>query len=152
MPTPQKSADRDFFNLIHDLMKARKEGKGVERRSRRRMSFRCAQRIAPYIGGRLPDRSLFGEVQCYDISSCGFSFLSPRAPDFELFVVAFGADPDATCLTARVTHMSNVQVYSCGLVERVLQDRQTASKCGPHGCHRDPMFLVGCRFVGRVFL
>ncbi|MHB1035353.1 MAG: PilZ domain-containing protein [Pirellulales bacterium] len=152
MTADQKPADQDLFNLINEFVKSREEDKGTERRTQRRMPFRCTQRIAPYVGGHLPDRSRFREVQCYDISSGGFSFLAPRTPDFELFVAAFGADPDAICLTARVAHTSTVQVYSCGLVERVRHDCQPTNGCGPHGCQRDPMFLVGCRFVGRVFL
>ena len=52
-----------------------------ERRGRPRRSYPYRQRIAPIIGGKLPDPHEFFEVQCNDISAGGFSFLSPAPPN-----------------------------------------------------------------------
>lgn len=103
-------------------------GKPVDRRDQPRRPFPTGQFIAPYAEGQVPTREMFRQVPCHDISSGGFSFLLPDPPDFELFVVALDAPPKVTCLTAKVVHT-------------------TVTDSGPM-----PMYLVGCRFTGRIDL
>jgi hypothetical protein len=66
------------------------------------------------------------DVQCHDISSGGFSFLTAVPPTAESFVVILGQPPKLTHVTAQVAH-----------IRRVEHDGRT-------------MYLVGCNYTGRI--
>lgn len=96
------------------------------RRMSPRRPFQYRQQVAPYHGGLLPGKASFREVECQDISSTGFSFLSSQLPDFDSIVVALGVAPQQVYLWAHI-------------VSRFpLND-------GPA-----PLYRIGCRFVGPV--
>jgi len=95
------------------------------RRSPRR-TFRYLQRVAPMFGGRVPSRKKLFEVECKDISAGGVAFFLDRPPDFDTLVVALGRPPGESFFTARVVRV----------VRTDLDGRR--------------LYLVGCRFTGRV--
>ncbi|OHB84328.1 MAG: hypothetical protein A2V98_23790 [Planctomycetes bacterium RBG_16_64_12] len=97
-----------------------------ERRRHPRRSFPYSQWVAPVLGEELPAEEEFQEIECNDISSGGFSFLLPKPPQSDTFVAALGIPPRLTYLTAHITH-----------VTRLERDGQ-------------PMYLVGCRYMGRA--
>jgi PAS domain S-box-containing protein len=101
---------------------------GVEhdRRARSRRPYPYVQRIAPMRGTAMPDETQFNEWLCHDISSRGFSFISPNQPDYHKIVVAFGTPPSLVYLTADVRH---------------------ATRCEENG---RTQFVVGCRYTGRI--
>lgn len=94
------------------------------RRPRRRYPYR--QLVAPVLNGILPAEDQFVELECYDISSGGFSFWSLSPPPSESLVVALGTAPQLTHLTAQIAHVTR----------------------GDHNGKR--MYLIGCNYVGRV--
>ncbi|HVX62073.1 MAG TPA: diguanylate cyclase [Pirellulales bacterium] len=121
--------NRDILEQVEQQIDEEiRTGKPVDRRNQPRRPFPTNQFIAPYAEGQMPTREMFRQVPCHDISAGGFSFLSPDPPDFEQFVVALGVPPNVTYLTAKVVHT-------------------TVTDSGPV-----PMFLVGCRFTGRINL
>ncbi|HET6879774.1 MAG TPA: hypothetical protein VFI31_06455 [Pirellulales bacterium] len=99
---------------------------GKDRRISSRRAFEFRQRVAPYHGGLLPGKASFREVECQDISSTGFSFLSSQLPDFDSIVVALGAAPELVYLQAQIVNRFEVAD-------------------GPA-----PLYRIGCRFVGQV--
>lgn len=111
---------------------AKAEVKPVEKAARKnrrqspRRPFQYRQQVAPYHGGSLPGKASFREVECQDISSTGFSFLSSQLPDFDSIVVALGAAPQQIYLWAHI-------------VSRFPLDDGPA-----------PLYRIGCRFVGPV--
>jgi PAS domain S-box-containing protein len=102
------------------------DGIAEERRSRNRRAFPYIQVVAPFDDGKLPERTLFREVRCRDISPTGFSYLTPVAPDYKRLVVAFGAPPALMYLAAEVVHVSPFVFNGCNV------------------------FVVGCRYMGRL--
>lgn len=99
---------------------------GDERRMSFRRPFTFRQHIAPYHGGSLPGKASFRVVECQDISSTGFSFLSTQLPDFDSLVVALGAPPRLTYLQAHIVNRFPVNDGSM------------------------PLYRIGCRFAGPV--
>jgi PAS domain S-box-containing protein len=99
---------------------------GVERRKHPRRSFLYKQRIAAVVDGKLPNQQTFTDVQCRNISSSGFSFLSPTPPTSDTLVVALGIFPKVTYLVAQVAHVTQIE---------------------KHGPYR---FFIGCHYVGRA--
>ena len=61
-----------------------------QRRSPRR-AYRYRQNVAPMTDDGLPMADGFFEVECWDISACGFSFFMEQLPKFETLVAAWGA-------------------------------------------------------------
>lgn len=99
---------------------------GRDRRQTARQIFEYRQSVAPYQGGLLPGKASFREVECQDISSTGFSFLSSQLPDFDSIVVALGVAPHLVYLQAQI--VNRFQVVD-----------------GPA-----PIYRIGCRFLGPV--
>jgi hypothetical protein len=99
---------------------------GKDRRMSLRREFEYRQSVAPYHGGLLPGKASFREVECQDISSTGFSFLSSQLPDFDSIVVALGVAPDLVYLQAQIVNRFQVND-------------------GPA-----PLYRIGCRFAGQV--
>ena len=73
-----------------------------------RRPFRYKQFIAPFVGSRTPEAHDFFDVQGYDISSDGFSFLTSDLPGFDKLIIALGAPPQATFLSARVVNIEEM--------------------------------------------
>lgn len=99
---------------------------GRETRTNARRSFNYKQLIAPIYEGVMPSREEFFQVTCENISAGGFAFYVEDEPDFEYLVVALGQEPILTFFSARVT--------------RVMYKEHEGSN----------LYLVGCRFSGRV--
>ena len=101
---------------------------GSDNRASQRREFQYRQRIAPMVGLGKPAEKDFIEVDCCDISAGGIAFYLDRAPEFTRVVVALGRPPALTYFAAEVVRH----------VEKVNDGRR--------------VYLVGCRFVGRVHL
>lgn len=122
-------SNRDMLEAVQQqLDEEERTGAPIDRRGQPRRPFPTNQFIAPYLNGKLPTREMFQQVLCHDISSGGFSFHLPQPPAFDSIIVALGMPPNVTYLSGRVVH---------------------TSASSPNG---QSMFLVGCRFVGRVEL
>jgi len=100
--------------------------KDSERRAHGRRAYPYLQAVAPVNGEQMPDRRMFREVRCRDISRQGFSFLSPVKPEPKHIVVAFGSPPNLLYLLAEIVHVSPTEFNSVRV------------------------FHVGCRYVRRV--
>jgi hypothetical protein len=122
-------SDTSFYKLINEIVHPSSEDEGSERRQKLRLSYPSVQSIAPYVDGNLPLKSMFRPVQCQDISTTGLAFFLPEPPTMDRIVVALSTANNATYLTAAICHYKRV-----------------AAEQG------EPMFLVGCRFLGRVVL
>lgn len=148
----ESEIDANFYRLIHQLSAATADGS--DRRTQDRKPFSLWQRIAPSDGRCCPDQSQFFEVQCYDLTQNGFSFLVARRPSFDRLVVEFGVPPDLIYVAAQILHYSRVLIHPDGRVERVRRHVDDES----HDHHDDPAdasrptpkILVGCRFTRRV--
>jgi hypothetical protein len=101
---------------------------GIEARTEERHPYRCVQRVAPYVQEHIPTREMFQEVQCWDLSTGGVSFLTASPPSSELIVITIGEEPDLTYRTARVAHVTEVS--------------------HPTGSGR--LYRVGCQFTGKL--
>lgn len=99
---------------------------GRERRVATRRVFDYRQFVAPYHGGALPGKASFREVECQDISSTGFSFLSSQLPDFDSLVVALGVAPYLTYVRAQIVNRFQIDDGSA------------------------PLYRIGCRFAEQV--
>lgn len=97
-----------------------------ERRGRPRRPYQCSQSMAPILGEGLPAPEDFVEIECHDISSGGFSFVSSFPPQCDSLVVALGSPDSPTYLTAQVAHVRRM--------ER----------------HGESLYLIGCSYFGRV--
>jgi hypothetical protein len=98
----------------------------AERRQRPRRSYPYSQRIAPIVQGRLPSEQDFREIECNDIAAGGFSFFATQTPISDSLVVALGAAPKTTYLTAQVAHITRL------------------TRNGRR------MYLIGCSYTGRI--
>lgn len=98
-----------------------------ERRQAARRGYKVRQNVAAYYGGELPEREDFTTVDCLDISMSGIAYTATERPNCAAVVVALGAAPKLTYMTAEV-------VYS------------TATA----GVNGGNIYRVGCRFTGRI--
>ncbi|HUY89465.1 MAG TPA: GGDEF domain-containing protein [Pirellulales bacterium] len=122
-------SNRDMLEAVQQqLDEEQRTGAPIDRRGQPRRPFPTNQFIAPYLNGQIPTRDMFQQVLCHDISSGGFSFLLPQPPRFDSIIVALGMPPNVTYLTGRIVH---------------------TSASSPNG---QSMYLVGCRFMGRIEL
>ncbi len=99
---------------------------GKERRTCPRHPYRFKQLVAPSPDGQMPVANAFREVQCRDLSSHGFSYVTSQVPDSEQIVVAFGKPSSLLHLTAVIRHTT------------------------AFGQDRNDTYLVGCEFTGRL--
>ncbi|MDZ7618139.1 MAG: hypothetical protein U1E05_14130 [Patescibacteria group bacterium] len=146
MGSLEAEIDASFYNLVHQLS-VMGGNSPVDRRRQRRSRFVATQRIALRRAPGIPDEAEFIEVQCHDLTRGGFSFLLPSKPSFHFLVVAFGAAPNITYISARVTHSEPVLVHKSGLIER-LGENGEPSEANPALTKR--MVLVGCGFIERL--
>ena len=92
----QSGAEIDHHEPIDD--------ESSDRRGGGRRPYHTLHRIAPYQGGKLPKPGHFFEVECYNVSAGGFSFLLPKRPDYESIVVALPVEEGINYLTAQIMH------------------------------------------------
>jgi diguanylate cyclase (GGDEF)-like protein len=102
--------------------------KRPERRRRSRSVYRAEQFIAPYDGHSLPSPRQFRQVECFDISPTGFSYIGSPEEKEQSLVVEFGVAPHLIYVTAEV-------VYRTPWPDAEGEQRR-----------------VGCRFIGRLQL
>ncbi len=145
-----KTSDPEFYELVHYVAEILPAEESPERRRDQRQSFPSIQRIALRHGAELPADSEFVDVQCYDLTGGGFSFLLPSQPNFDQLVVALESQRGIIHVAAEVRHTADVLVDAFGRVERI---GEHAADTGG-GEHRiqtaTPMVLVGCRFTERT--
>ncbi len=101
---------------------------GKELRTSLRQEFSVTQSIAPVVYGALPHREHFVEVECCDLSAGGFSFYLDKPPPYDTLVLRLGPPGSDTFVSARVAHVREVE-----------HDGETAQ-------------LIGCQFIGKVYL
>lgn len=124
-PPPETCADdARLYSLVHDALENGLRG-DLERRDDRRGEFACVQLVAPYAGGDLPDQGEFRHVECRDLSTRGFSFVTQRRPPARQLVVALGRAPFHFFL-ADIVH------------------------CAPDLTHERVAYRVGCQFRKRI--
>lgn len=116
----------DQRELVFDQEGNFPEGVVRERRKITRRPFPYKQSLAPMRNGKLPAPNEFQEVRCHDLSSRGFSFLAPEAPNCREVIVAFGTPPSLIYVIGKIVHITAYRHES--------QD----------------MFLVGCKYSGRA--
>jgi len=102
------------------------DGYPRERRRQPRRAYPCRQKISPILNGKLPTRSQFREVQCYDISTGGIAYLAEEPPASDQLVVVLGSPPRLIFLTAEVVYVS------------------------PTVQNGKPMYRIGCKYTGRA--
>jgi hypothetical protein len=119
--------DVGFFKAMHEVVLP-VVGSALNRRQRERLSFQTVQAIAPYFDEKLPTKDDLRPVECHDLSTTGMSYLSAEAPMYDRLVVALASGDSVIHVTAAVAHY-----------KRVLHNEL-------------PLYLVGCRFLGRIYL
>jgi hypothetical protein len=133
--------------MAHQILSQSKRPEGPERRSHRRYPFPIIQRIAPAEGAAVPAASEFFEVRYHEIGRGGFSFFMPTRPDFGSLVAALGLGEDRLHVAAEVDHCRKVRLEPSGHVEAI---EEGAADEGDSRASGVPLFLVGCRFTGRI--
>lgn len=114
------------------------------------MPFSAEHRIAPWNGGAIPEAAAFVQVRCHDLTRSGFSFFSFTPPDYDRLVGQFSTTVGPIYVAAAVAHCERVLVHPSGMVEHLEGDSDAV---GPHIAGAEsavPVFLVGCRFTGRL--
>jgi hypothetical protein len=96
-----------------------------ENRTSGRSHFPAIQMLGPCGDWGLPQRHMFFEVRCCDLSQGGISFFLTRAPTFEFAVIGLGKEPNISYFLIQPKHFRE------------------------HGEDRN-QYLVGCKFLGRV--
>ncbi len=116
------------------------EPAGQERRASPRRPHRVFQWIAPCIDGRLPDQSMFYQVNCIDISRTGMAFYVYEELPSEEVIIAIGTTADAVYVRSRVTNCARVEDseglryrIGCEFVERIEKKPQTSPSPSPNG-------------------
>ncbi|MEX2141182.1 MAG: PilZ domain-containing protein [Pirellulales bacterium] len=102
-----------------------------DRRVSQRRPHRVFQWIAPCIEGRLPDQSMFYQVQCIDISRTGISFYIYEPLPSDDVIIAIGTTADAVYVRSRVANCVRLEDsdgvryrVGCELLERMGPKRQ----------------------------
>jgi len=126
MELREKASELDDEAGVLNALRQSQAGKKAQRRGQPRRAYPYRQKIAPIIGGQLPAKDEFKELQCRDIGAGGFSFYSNSPPESDELVVALGSPPQLTYLTAEIAHL-----------ERVSQDGKK-------------MYLIGCAYTGHA--
>ena len=97
-----------------------------DRRVSPRRPHRVFQWIAPCIEGRLPEQSMFYQVQCIDISRTGISFYTYEPLQSDEVIIAIGTTVDAVYVRSRVANSVRLEDsdgvryrVGCEFVERM---------------------------------
>jgi hypothetical protein len=120
------SSDVEFFSAVHGM---RREARlwAQQGRSADRHTFACRQWVAFYDDGDDENERTFREVECHDLSTGGFSFLTPEVPEADRLCVRLGSPDRYVYLTAQMVHCLAVDTDGGA-----------------------PGFIIGCRFLGRT--
>ena len=124
MPCTLQS-DVEFYSMVHEVVRLAKSAGDTTRRKQERRAFECRQWVAPLVEGFAPTDLQHYPVDCRDISTGGFSFLSESLPTAKDLSLRLGAPGAWTYLTAVVMHFEPVDT------------------------DRGLMVQVGCKFTGR---
>lgn len=109
-----------FFKMVHRLVREpQNENSATETRRAQRAAYPSLQRIASFNGHTLPADAEFHEVRCFDLSSSGFSYLSPLPENAHQIVVALGSKPNLRHLSAQVVHQTPLTLVGCRFTGRV---------------------------------
>jgi diguanylate cyclase (GGDEF)-like protein len=84
------------------------------------------QRIAPFVDGVFPERDLFCEVECEELTALGFTYLLNERPTYDKVLFDLASRGDQSCATATVLAVRNI------------------------GTESMPFFRVSCEFVAPV--
>lgn len=122
--TATSEGDAQLYALVHNALEQNAAGQS-ERREGERGNFACTQLVAPYDGGPLPDQAEFRHVECCDLSTSGFSFVTSAEFESDLLVIALGRVPFQFFLAEIVNR------------KRIKSDEQR-------------VFRVGCQFRHRI--
>ena len=137
------------YEVAHRILKSfpelgRQEGR--ESRVAPRHPFKFLQWVAPYDGYGFPNESKFFQIRCRDLSEGGFSFFASERPDFSTLVISLGEPPNQMHMVAEIVHCHEVRSIDDERVEMV--DGEEGD--GDANDQGDQIFLVGCRFNGRL--
>ena len=125
VPTPPTEAE---MAAVADTQPASGSAAASDQRRSPRRAYRYRQKIAPMGDNQMPIAGGFFDVECWDISACGFSFFMDQLPKFETLVAALGCPPALSHFSARVMR-----------VARMTQNDKTR-------------YLIGCDFIDRMRL
>jgi hypothetical protein len=115
--------DVAFYTLVHHLCGGTEDARN--RRNADRRPFACKQWVAPVVRNETPGEEAYAPVQCRDISTGGFSYVSRFVPERESISVRLGLPGSWLYLSARVTNCREVDTDD------------------------GPQVLVGCQFLSR---
>jgi hypothetical protein len=135
----------EAYEVAYHVLKASPELMLKESRKESKHPFKVFQSIAPYDGDGVPDESRFSQVLCRDLSQGGFSFVASEEPDYPTLVIALGDPPNQTHMVAEVVHFRQVRLLDGERIE-IVNDPEGNGDDGREA----PLFLVGCRFSGRL--
>jgi hypothetical protein len=150
MSNANAQIDATFYQMIHQFVHTPKGGESDDRRRQKRERFPEIQWIAPWNGFRFPAESEFLEVQCYDLTRGGFSFLFPHRPMFPFLVAGFGQKPDLLYIGAEPVRSIPVLLFPTGRVKHIREGEAEIDRRSSTGELGRPMMLVGCRFTRRL--
>lgn len=126
----QLEVDAQLYREISELLDEQRMLLGSDRRTNDRRPYECLQLVAPFDGESLPGQDEFRQERCNDLSSKGFSFVSPRRPATPKIVVALGRVP-FMFFVAEIVHVHEVPTdfgdeffVGCSFLNRVEQARQ----------------------------
>jgi hypothetical protein len=102
------------------------EASPQDRRASPRRPHRVFQWIAPCLDGKLPDQSMFYQVQCIDISRTGVAFYTYEPLPSDEVIIAIGTTADAVYVRSRVAN------------------------CVPVADAEGMRYRVGCEFIERL--
>jgi hypothetical protein len=96
-----------------------------DRRKTRRFPYRRTQRIAPYWGLALPSPSDFYEVVFSDLSTGGFTFVSPDRLRCSELIARLGTEPSVVLVLARIVRQMEYEdkfLVGCEIIRRLDTD------------------------------
>ncbi len=145
----QERADANFYNLVHEMVKDTPL-EGAERRQQSREPFLCLQRVASLVGDEFPEPSDFFDVQCHDLTRTGFAFYMTTRPTCRRLAIALGNATKTYYISAEVVRCSEVLVFPSGEAKTIGPSSARPNGRDVGGEVGEPMFLIGCRFLGRL--
>jgi hypothetical protein len=115
--------DVGFYTLVHHLCGGTEDARN--RRNAERRPYVCKQWVAPVFRKETPAEESYAAVQCRDLSTGGFSYVSQFVPERESISVRLGMPGSWLYIAARVTNCREIDT------------------------DEGPRVLVGCQFLSR---
>jgi hypothetical protein len=122
---PTKPSDAEFYSRVHLMRREHHAADSSPARKSERHVFAQRQWLAFYGHDGVPHEESFREVDCCNLSTSGFAFITHEMPENDRLCVRLGGAGGYVFLSALTVH--------CTIVET------------PAG----PAFKIGCRFTGR---